>query len=404
MALYEYRALNAAGRRETGLLTAQDVGELRFVLREAGLSLLRWRTMSPLRRALVPRPGVSSRELAQFFAALSQIVGARTPLLASLRALAAGIGNRTLREVAQDLASQLSLGRSLSLAMGQHRKVFSGVLVALVDAGERAGRLDVAFRQCQSHAEWLDHTGRRVAQSLAYPLFLAGLSVAVLSFLVTWLAPRVLEFLQLTGQTPGVMTLALMRVSGYAQLHWLEALSAIAGSVGLVLALRGLLQPFGLWLDAAVLRVPLLGSLLLLSESSRFSHFMAVGLGSGLPAQRCIDMASAVVGNRALRQRLAWARQSLAHGVALSEALGRTGLFRPLMLESVRHGQISDALPEAFGSASRMAEQDAQTLSERLIGATPKVMIVLVGAVLAWILAALFLPIYSTLSLESLYQ
>jgi type II secretory pathway component PulF len=404
MAVFEYRALRADGRRQNGLLSADHFLDLNQQLRAADLTLLRARELTALRRALRLAPNVSARELAEFFSTLQQIARTQTPLLRGLRAIVASTTNRSLREVTADIVNQLARGRSLSMALGTHAKVFGPVLVALVAAGERAGRLDIALEQCRIHVEWMDTTARRLTQALAYPLFLMGLSAAILVFMLTWLAPRVLEFLATLREAPGAATTSLLAFSAFVRTHWdTTLLLMLAGGALLVLA-RLTFKPLALWMDAQWLRLPLLGSLITRSDTQRFGHFMAVGMASGLSAQNALVVATGVVKNKVISRHLRQALERIRQGQDLPSAIGGVGMLTPLMVESLRNGALTDTLDTAFSRMATQAALDVQTLTVRITGLLPPAMTLAVGAVLIWILAALFLPIYSALSLEMLYR
>lgn len=404
MKVFQYRAVGADGSRVRGVLTAEHQLDLLAQLGQNGLMLVRARDLSAWRWRLRIAPNVRARELASYFAALRQIVQTRTPLLRGLNAVANGSPNRTLREVGLDIASQVARGRTLSVALGTYPHVFDPVFVALLAAGEQAGRLDVALAQCEAHAQWLDDTARKLAASLSYPLFLAGLSVAVLVFMVTWLAPKVLVFLGSMREAPGAATRSLLWLATQATLHGREVGLAILALAACFVVLVATSSGVRRLCHALLLRVPVLGVLLRRADAHRYAHFAGVGIASGLSTQRALQVATTVVRNEILRAQLRAGLDRLARGEELSLVLARTGLFTPLMLEAVASSGLTDHLGAAFERIARLAATEAQELGSRVAGIIPAAITLLVGAVLAWILLALFLPIYSALPTEMLFR
>ncbi|WP_372827686.1 type II secretion system F family protein [Polaromonas sp.] len=404
MKLFEYKALGADGRRLRGLLSAEHGADLRQQLQEASLLLVHARPMTQLRWRLRIAPNVPLRDLAAFFGALAQVVSARTPLLRGLRAIGAGTPNRTLREVIDDLVNQVSRGRPLALALGTFPAVFGPVVVALTAAGERTGRLDLALRQCQLHCDWQDRTSRRLSQALAYPILLLGLTLAMVVFLLSWLAPKLLAFLTVLGQAPGPATRTLLGLAQFLERHGGLAVTAL-GAVGAALVAAALTSAtVRRQLHVFVLKIPVAGGLARRVDVQRFAQFVAVGVTSGLSTQRALEVGLLVVRNAVLREQLELALARLGEGWPLSTALAGTQLFTPLMLETMSSSQLTDDLGPAFERVARAAGEDLDALAAAVVGVVPTALTLIVGVLLAWVVAALYLPIYSTLSLEMLYR
>ncbi|HQS31404.1 MAG TPA: type II secretion system F family protein [Polaromonas sp.] len=360
--------------------------------------------MTQLRWRLRIAPNVAVRDLSAFFSALAQVVQSRTPLLRGLRAIGAGTPNRTLREVIDDLVNQLSRGRPLALALGTFPAVFGPVVVALVTAGECTGKLDLALRQCQLHCEWHERTSRQLWQAMTYPLVLLGLTMAMLVFLLSWLAPRMLAFLGVLGQTPDATTVSLLGLAQFLQQHWALTGTALAAT-GVGLAIAALASSdVRRMLHTGVLRVPVIGTLLRRVDAQRFAHFVAVAIVSGLSTQRALEVGILVVRNTVLRGRLVRALEQMAEGATLSTALGGAAMFTPLMLESLNSSQLTDDLGPAFERVAHSAAHEVDLIAGRVVTFVPTTLTLVAGVVLVWVVAALFLPIYSALSMETLYR
>ena len=136
---YKYQAVDARGKRRRGVLEAENQSEAYRQLTTAG--------MKPLK--LVARRGSAGRasgrvgvkELAHLTYQFSVLMDARIPIAEGLRSIAEQETNRRLREVIQDVASQIEAGYSVTESLIQHREMFGDVYIETVRAAEVSGNM-----------------------------------------------------------------------------------------------------------------------------------------------------------------------------------------------------------------------------------------------------------------------
>ena len=75
-----------------------------------------------------------------------------------------------LAEVVTQLRYDVEAGLMLSEAMARHPKVFSRLYIAMVEAGEAAGILDIVLDRVAMQIEKQEAISRRVKGAMIYPI------------------------------------------------------------------------------------------------------------------------------------------------------------------------------------------------------------------------------------------
>ena len=396
MARYAYRVIDAEGRAHSGRADAASAEDLERRLRHLGLSLVRCRparTMPLLGR----RSAVTRAELAQFCVQLSQLYRAGMGIVECLASLREGSERFALRQVAASLAASIESGSGLADAFASRADVFDPVFIALVRAGEQSGQLDAVLERLANDLRWRDDLARASWRALAYPGLVLSIVVGAVAGLLLFLVPPLASVFrsispQLPLQTEMLVAVAAMFARGWP---WVVGASVAAG-IGLTAAAH-LSERFRAALDSAGLRLPLLGALRMRFALARFAACLALLYRSGIGVLDGLRLCEDVVGPRELRAALRTARRAIATGRSLSQAFADTGLFPPLVMRMLQVGEstgnLDDALEHVSAHYSRSSREAVADLQAIIGPATT----VILGGVIAAILAAVFMPLYEVI-------
>ena len=396
MPAFEYQALTSAGRAERGVLQADTARAARSALRERGLNPLRVEEVGD-RPGGVGRRGLGGTQLALLTRQLATLIAASLPIDEALAALAEGSEGR-LRTQVVALRARVMEGASLAAALGEFPETFPPLFRASVAAGEQAGKLELVLARLAEYAERRDALKRRVLAALAYPLLLSLVAVAVVTGLMVYVVPNVLQvFAQFDRELP-LVTRLLIALSDLLRNFgaWLLLAVLVAGVAG-VLALR---QPAvrSRW-QAFLLRLPVVGRLLRALDTARFARTLALLTASAVPLLEALAIAAQVVERLPLRQALARVAVRVREGQGFASALAETRQFPPVVVRLAASGERAGRLDSMLFEAADFQERELDTalaVSTAVLG--PGV-IVLVGAMVLFIVLAILLPIFQLNSL-----
>lgn len=397
MPTFEYRAHDSSGRACRGHQEADSARHARQLLRERGLFPSRLGAVNGQARAGIHgrnRASLGTSELALLTLQLSTLIQAGLPLEEALAAVAAQSEKRRIASVLSVVRSRVMEGYALAQALEAFPRAFPELFRATIAAGERSGHLGQVLEQLAEYTEARRLSRQRVQQALVYPLVLMFASVAIVCFLLGYVVPDVVKIFIDSGQPLPALTQGMIAVSGGLQDYGALLLVLLVGAASLwvwVLRHPGPRLRWHVW----TLKLPLLGALVRTIESARFASTLSILGKSAVPLVDALEIAAAVIGNLAIRQRMKDVARSVREGGTLTRGLELSGDIPPMMLHMIASGERAGELDRMLAKAS---EQQEKTLAARIalvVSLFEPLMLVLMGGVVLLIVMAILLPILS---------
>jgi len=393
MPLFDYQALDQAGKRTKGILEAENERTARAKLRELRLFPLEIKSGSPPGAKGSGRPGHSTKELASAMRQMAFLVGAGLPVVEALSAVVDQTGPTKMGRIMGQVKDEVVGGRSLAQALAGFPQVFPPITVNMVRAGEAAGALEVVLDRLAELLESRVKLLNRVRAALAYPVFIVLVGGVVLAFLFSYVVPTVTGIFTETGQLLPLPTRILIALSGAAKAYgWLAGLILVGLILG-YLALRRT-KAGRRWVDGIKLKVPLFGRLNQRVVLARFTKTMATLLGSGVNVVDSLGITARVTGNLVYQESLEEARKRIEQGGRLARELSDSPLFPPLVAHLVAAGERSAQLDKVFDRLAKGFEEEVETGLSGLLSLMEPALILAMGVVVGFIVISILLPIF----------
>ncbi|MBF0267608.1 MAG: type II secretion system F family protein [Alphaproteobacteria bacterium] len=398
MPLFNYRAIDTGGRSVRGQLSASNDLDLFQRLKESGLELITSSEVRQNKLTALFAPKIKHRDLIQMCVHLQQLNAAGVSLIEGLADVRDSTEQPKLRDLVSEIHSSVAEGKSLSQAFGAHPRVFGPVFTSLISAGEESGNLSEAFLQLVKHLKWTEEVTTKIKKATRYPSVMLVVILGLFFFMMTMVVPEVIGFLKGTGQPlPGV-TLALVATSDFVINFWYVILiTPVVLLIGIRL-LMSVSEEFRYRMHYLVLRMPKMGDMIRKISLARFAHFFAVMFQSGVPILQCIETATKVVNNLCLSKSLENVQRTVQQGNAFSAALKNTGEFPSLVIRMVKIGEDSGNLSETLENVTSFYDTDVNDAVDGLIAMMEPMLTMIVGALMAWIIMAIFGPMYDSFS------
>ena len=393
MRAYRYEALDADGRKVSGIVEADTPRHARGRLRAKGLLPA---TVDPVeaRAGLSSRAstGIAPSELTFLTGQLALLIESgltiEQALATQIDASAAQRTRETLAGVKADLAS----GLPLSAALGRQERSFPEYYRALIRAAEEAGALAQVLGHLARYLEARQLLRQNVGLALLYPAMVTAVAIAIVLGLMTYVVPQVVQVFAQSRQSLPLLTRLLIAFSDFMLIAWPWLLAGTAGAITLArFALRR--ESVKLRWHALVLRLPGIGDLVRSDNSARLAGTLGILVEGGVPPFAALNSGMQVMGNLAMRQKLAGVIAHVREGVGLARALALSEAFPPLLVHLAASGEASGKLAQML---ARAAVLETAMLERRLAmimtAFGPLLILAMGGAVLAIVLAIL-LPI-----------
>lgn len=394
MTAFRYRALDTSSRETNGVIEADT--------RRAASSLLRERGLYPIDIAGIGQEVTGQRRRRQRKlneADLSLLTRQWATLLASgltveqaLAALTDQAGSQSLRQLLAGVRSEILAGYSLRAALDLYPQAFTPLYRASVAAGEKSGELARVMGQL---ADYLDRSyalRTRTLQALLYPVIVAGVALAVVVGLMTFVVPQVVSVFQHSKQALPLLTRALIFSSRLLlDWGWLFALLV----AGVFLAGHSALRKTALkrrW-DALLLRTPLLGHHLRILDATRFASTLSILAGSGVPLLAALEAGRQVISRLPLADAVGIAGERVREGQSLSRALGASGTFPPFLIHMIANGEATGRIDELLDRAAHLQQAELENRTTALTTLLEPLLLLLMGGFVLLIVLAVMQPI-----------
>lgn len=399
MPVYEYTALNARGKEKKGVVNAESMRHAQDSLRRQRLYP---RHIAPLAsQASSPRATqwsrlfnrVNSSDLVVTMRQLATLLSAGLPLATCLDSVLQQVKKGGLYRTLAQIRDRIHEGSSLAAALEEQRQAFPPTYVAMVRAGESSGTLELVLERLAEFGEQQEALKRQLQSSLAYPVLILFVSLAVVFFLMSYVVPKVTQIFLDFEQALPLPTVILMQISAIVHAYWWAfPLILIAGVWGLRRYARTKRGKYRL--DTWMLTMPLIGPLIHNIVLSRFSHTLGTLLKNDVSLLQALQIVRNVVHNTAVQQATDTVIKEVSEGSSLAGPMSQTAIFPPTMVQLIAAGEQSGQLAAMFLKVAQTNENAATSKLGTLTSLLEPVMILVLGGIVGFVVLAVLLPIF----------
>ena len=397
MGTFIYRAKNGPDNTIEGKMSAANVQEVVDRLNKQGYVATYVKEENIDRGISFPSWGqligkVTLKELIVFSQHLGFLLKAKVPILKALKILSQQIPNLYFRGVIKELTEQVKNGQPLSTSLKKYPKIFSSFYTTMVGAGEESGTLDKALMRITGYYVKQLEFISKVKSALTYPLLVLTVGFITLIFIFTKVIPRIIPLLKSLDIPLPFPTKVLISISSFLVDNWFFL---VLGGLLLVLIWRKACynKMFTYHLSILKLNLPILGQLIFKSEFARFARTLEISLQSGVSLVKGWELSLPIIKEDVIRNNLEESLKVLKSGGRLCETL-KGDLFPPLVYNLVEIGEESGELEEAFSNIAQWFENDCQEFIRLLTTVLEPMMVLVVGLIIGFIVAAVLLPIF----------
>lgn len=397
MAAFEYEALDAAGKRTKGMLSADSETAARKELRRrrlAPLSVARASDHSEVGvlKALFRPKGLSEDDLTGVTRQLATLIDAGMPIEEAVGLVGGQADKAPVERVLMGVREKVTEGERLSEAMAAYPDSFPGVYRAMVAAGEGAGGLGRVLDRLADYLEKAGALKRRVGAALIYPSVLGAVALLVVCVLLVAIVPKIAEQFDTMNMTLPLLTRVMIALSNGLQASWPILVLLMLG-VGLVYAVAIRREPVRRTVQGAQLRLPGLGGFARKVEAARFARTMAILINAGAVLPEALRAARRASDNLPFQDMMSGVIDKVETGKGLADALRQARWFPPLMVYMVAAGERSGRLAEMFERAAEHMEADVDGAITVGLSLLEPGIIIAMAVVVVGIVLSILLPI-----------
>ena len=338
---------------------------------------------------------ITARMLENFTRLLASLLAAGVPLSRALAILLKEAASPAAHTRWKEVHDRVVDGMTLADAMAKSPDVFPRVYVAMVEAGEAGGFLDVVLGQIADFQAREKEMRAKVMAAMLYPMILLVLALGVLTFLMVFFVPRFQKLFAGFGAQLPVLTQIIVGISDLVRSYGLFILLGVG--IGGFLIRNWLVSPGGrrTW-EGFILKIPTIGSLVAQYAMARFCRMLGTLLGAGVPLINGLNVARRSVGNQilvdAVSNSIDLVKEGKALGLSLSEC--RT-LFSGSVLEMISVAEESGRLDQELVRIANVTEGDLDRQLKTAVAMAEPLMLFFIAGFIGTIFIGMVLPIFT---------
>jgi general secretion pathway protein F len=403
--VFEYKALNTQGKKTAGLVEADSLPSAQTKLREQRLYPV---NLTQIRSGTEDTPGkhrnwfhlvgsrsfskIKSSDITMVTRLMATLLSAGFPLVKTVATVADQTRSRAFQNVLSRVKDAVEEGNSFADALKMFPRVFPGVYVNMVAAGESSGTLEVVLERLADFAERREETRKKIQAALAYPAIMTVIGFLVLVILLTYIVPGIVEIFTDMNQTLPLPTQILIQVSDFfTRFWWAVLLSPVLGVLTVFLIRKT--DKGILFTDQLVIRLPVAGNLIRKIITARFTRTLGSLLENGVPLMTSLAISRRIANNRVISDLIAKATEKVEQGGTLGDVLSQNSHFPSLAARMIQVGETSGELEKMLVKTADLYERDVQAAVATATALVEPVIILVMGVVVGLIILAVCLPI-----------
>jgi len=399
--IFRYKTLETDGTTKEGSIEAVTADIAINSLQRRGLIVTSIKSIeestSFFKKNLSFLSRVSNKDVVILSRQISILFEAQVSALRVFRLLAAENESVQLRLILTTVADDLQGGNSISTSLGKHSDVFSVFYVNMVKAGEESGKLSETFIYLADYLERSYEVTAKARNALIYPAFIVATFITVMILMFTLVIPKIAGILTDSGQEIPIYTKIILWMSSFLVHYGIFALIILI--IASALFFRYVRTEEGkAWFDRFKLALPYIGDLYRKLFLSRIADNMNTMIIAGIPMLRTLEITSSVVSNVVYRDILQQSIESVKAGSAVSDVFGRYKDIPGIMIQMIKVGEETGELGKILKTMARFYQREVMNSVDTLVDLIEPIMIVMLGAGVGILLAAVLVPIYNVAS------
>lgn len=397
MAAFEYQALDLRGKKNKGVLEADNARHARQLLREQKLQPLSVELASQQEKLVASgrkwlSRKITASELALITRQLATLVEAALPIESALLAVAEQCEKPRLQNMMMTVRSKVVEGYTLAEGLAEFPHVFDHLFRSMVAAGEKSGHLEQVLNRLADYTEQRQYMRSQILQALLYPIILTGFAVLVISILLAAVVPKIVGQFEHMGQSLPGTTLFLIAASDFIRNYGILVVVAIM--VLAVLWQRALRKPeLKYRWDRFTLRLGMFGKVSRGLNTARFARTLSILNASSVPLLEAMRISADVLSNSYMKEAVAEATGRVREGTSLRNALEQTKMFPPMMLHMIASGEKSGQLDGMLERAANAQDKEFESLVTVSLKVFEPVLVSVMAGMVLFIVMAILQPI-----------
>lgn len=336
---------------------------------------------------------VTRLQILLFTREMADLLDAGLPMDRAFSVLIDQADAEALRAMLSVMQGDIRAGQPLSDALTKFPREFPSLYANMVRAGEVSGQLSSVMTRLADFMEKEQVRRSQILAALTYPMVLIGVAILAVTFLLTFVIPKLSGVFKDMGAALPAPTVMLLGLSSFISHYWWL----------LVLGIGGAAFGFRMWVrteagryafDNFRLKLPLFGTLAQKIVAARLVRTLGTLLGGGVAILESLDIAASAVGNVVATEAILAARGGVRNGETLHDSMDKTGAFLPVVKHMTAVGEETGRLPQMLLRTADTLDFEVDNTMRRMTSLVEPLVVLLMGGFVGFVVLSILLPIF----------
>lgn len=396
MPQYQYKGRNQNGIAVKGLATADNIEQLKIILRKNGI----WVTQTAVKNeifaklTMVNQATISRSELVIFTKQMGVMLNSRIPLLQCLETYATSASHQ-FRSAILKMISEIKAGQTYTQTLAAFPRIFSPFYIGMCQIGETGGSLGEMHQKILTYLEQGETLKGKILFAMLYPGMVLGVTLIGIIIILVFAFPRIASIYKKSHIELPLITKVLLGISDFISHQWFILVILVLLVMILFLVFRiHKRPPLSGWLNSIAFKLPLYGKLTRQILLYRFTYNLALLLNSGVPLAKALEVIITITNNQIMNGYLTELLISIKKGGEMSSFLQQNNFFPSLLVSMIRTGEQSGELVKMVNDAGKFYETEVEHKLSKFIVILEPTMIIFAALIVVIVLLAFYLPMF----------
>jgi len=266
-----------------------------------------------------------------------------------------------------------------------------------VKISEDGGILQSVLVELADYLKEQDVLSKQIGSAMAYPSFIIVVSFLMVGFMLSFIVPKITAIFEQNDQALPPATQFVINAGNFVNSYYYIMIVGSISIVGLYFYLMKNFPKFKYKVDAFMLKIPFVGSLIEIGELSRFAYMNSILIKSGVPVVQAFKLGSNIIKNSVIKNLFTNASQKVVEGEKLSKILDNNSIYKIdiAFIQAIAIGEETSQLSEILDNLAELySTQNKDKIGVFLTLLEPMFMLI-VGGLIGFIVVAMLLPIFS---------
>jgi type IV pilus assembly protein PilC len=395
MPVFVWEGKTANGTIKKGEIEADSKASVKLLLKRQ--RILPTKIRSKPKQIVLFEQKIKTKEIVIFTRQFATMINAGLPLVQCLDILSSQQANPTFKKILSQIKSDVEGGNTFADALGKHPKVFDGLYVNLVAAGEIGGVLDTVLIRLAVYMEKAEALKAKVKSAMTYPIIVLCVAFGVVAILMIFVIPTFKDMFEQFGSALPGPTQLVVDLSHFFRSYWLAMIVFI---VAVIVAFKwaGKQEKGRYYIDTAMLKLPIFGPLIKKVAVAKFTRTLGTMISSGVPIMDGLEITSRTAGNVIIEKGIRAVRSAISEGQSMAEPLAQTGIFPGMVVQMISVGEATGAMDQMLSKIADFYDEEVDAAVETLTSSLEPMLMVFLGGVIGFVVVAMYLPIFQMAS------